>query len=63
MQIYLKNTKSYYSISGYEGPEEVVINLEKYKVDTITKIVQNLDMNSDTKIEEINKVLLETTQS
>lgn len=55
-----KKYKKCYTISEYDGLESICIDLQKYTVKTIKKIIKNLDMDNDTKIEEINKVFLET---
>ena len=55
-----KKYKKCYNIHNYDGQETILINLEKYKLDTIKMITSRIDLNSDEKINEINKVLLET---
>lgn len=54
-----KKFQDSYEISEYDGLERIWINLEKYKNINIKKIIENTELNNDTKIDEIKKILLE----
>jgi hypothetical protein len=52
-----KKYKNYYYISEYDGNECVKIDYAKYILDNIKEILQN-NNNNDTKINQIEKVIL-----
>lgn len=54
-----KKYENAYIIHEYDGLESVSLDNDKYKLDAIQKIVGIADMDNDSKINEINKVLLE----
>lgn len=55
-----KKYEDFYYISEYDGLESVKIYINKYKVESIKKIVNNNDINSDEKINQIREIINET---
>lgn len=53
-----KKYKNHYVISEYDGLENVTIDKDKYKVDTIKEIILD-NISSDEKINKINDILSE----
>lgn len=52
-----KKYENHYTIEKYDGYEDVIIEIEKYKLDNIEQIVKNTNISSDEKINEIIKFL------
>lgn len=52
-----KKYEKYYTITEYDGLESVNIDINQYKLDTITQILENDTMSSDEKIKKIYAVL------
>lgn len=48
---------NYYSIKEYDGLEWIEIDYDRYNKDQIKKIIENENINNETKIEQIYKIV------